>query len=71
MPDALGITHISDLSPVDLEKVRSLAFLELSITFEDHDIPLKLKKPAKVKNTSGTTSMGLIHSFRKVMIECP
>jgi len=39
-PDALGITHISDLSTADMEKVRSVALLELTVTFDDHDVPL-------------------------------
>ena len=53
MPDALGITNISDLSPADLEKVRSLALLELTVTFEDHGIPLRARRPVKVKNWPG------------------
>ncbi len=53
MPDALGITHVSDLSPKDLEKVRSVAFLELTVTFDDHGIPLRPRRPAKVKSAPG------------------
>lgn len=53
MPDALGITYVSDLSPMDLEKVRSVAFLELTVTFDDHGIPLRPRRPAKIKSTSG------------------
>ena len=53
MPDALGITHVSDLSPVDLEKVRSLALCELTVTFEDHGIPLRPRRHVKLKNIPG------------------
>ena len=68
MPDALGITHVSDLSPKDLEKVRSVAFLELTVTFDDHGIPLRPRRPAKVKSTPGkptTVSFGL-YSRKKI-----
>ena len=69
MPDALGITHVNDLSPKDLEKVRSVAFLELTVTFDDHGIPLRPRRPGKVKSAPGkltgmpvigTESIGLI-----------
>ena len=53
MPDALGITHISDLSPGDMDKVRSVALVELTITFEDHNIPLRPRRPAKLKSIPG------------------
>lgn len=53
MPDALGITHVNDLSAKDMEKVRSVAFLELTVTFDDHGIPLRPRRPAKVKSAPG------------------
>ena len=53
MPDALGITHVSDLSPKDMEKVRSVAFLELTVTFDDHGIPLRPRRPARNKTSPG------------------
>lgn len=53
MPDALGITYVSDLSPQDLEKVRSVAFLELTVTFDDNGIPLRPRRPGRVKGASG------------------
>lgn len=49
MPDVLGITYIEDLSAQDRDKVRSLALLELTVTFDDHNIPLRPRRPAKVK----------------------
>lgn len=52
-PDALGITRISDLSLPDMEKVRSVALIELTVTFDDHDIPLRHRRPAKTKNYPG------------------
>ena len=62
MPDALGITNIGDLSPVDLEKVRSLALLELTVTFEDHGIPLRSRRPIKTKNWLGMVNPTLMTS---------
>ena len=56
MPDALGITHVSDLSPKDMEKVRSVAFLELTVTFDDHGIPLRPRRPARNKASPGKFS---------------
>ena len=50
MPDLLGITHVSSLSPPDREKVRSLALLELTVTFDDHNIPLRPRRSAKAKS---------------------
>ena len=61
MPDALGITHVSDLSPKDLEKVRSVAFLELTVTFDDHGIPLRPRRPAKVKSAPGKAGSCLVY----------
>ena len=52
-PDALGITRINDLSPQDMERVRSVALLELTVTFDDHDIPLRSRRPARAKNYPG------------------
>ena len=65
MPDALGITHVSDLSPKDLEKVRSVAFLELTVTFDDHGIPLRPRRPAKVKSTPGKSDGKAYYKWRK------
>ena len=56
MPDALGITYVNDLSAKDMEKVRSVAFLELTVTFDDHGIPLRPRRPTKVKSTPGKLS---------------
>ena len=53
MPDALGITYVNDLSVQDMEKVRSVAFLELTVTFDDHGIPLRPRRPVKIKSTPG------------------
>ena len=57
MPDPLGVTHIQDISPTDHVKVRSLALLELSVTFDDNGIPLRPQRPAKIKNVPGTMTM--------------
>lgn len=48
--DALGITRIEDLSHQDMEKVRGVALLELTVTFDDHDIPLRSRRIARTKN---------------------
>ena len=63
MPDALGITHISDLSPGDMDKVRSVALVELTITFEDHNIPLRPRRPAKLKSIPGQQQMILVMAW--------
>ena len=47
------MTLISDLSPEDMEKVRCLAHIELSITFDENGIHLKTLRPAKTKNING------------------
>ena len=52
-PDALGITRVTDLSQEDMVKVRSVALLELTVTFDDHDIPLRSRRPARVKSYPG------------------
>ena len=50
--DALGITHISDLTrQSDLDKVRVLALLELTVTLDDHNIPLRTLRATKTKTT--------------------
>lgn len=58
MPDVLGITYIEDLSAQDRDKVRSLALLELTVTFDDHNIPLRPRRPAKVKGVQGESAPG-------------
>jgi len=47
VPDSLGITYISDLSSADMEKVRSVALVELTITFEDNNLPLPMRPPRR------------------------
>lgn len=51
--DALGITHISDLTrQSDLDKIRVLALLELTVTLDDHNIPLRTLRATKAKAAS-------------------
>jgi hypothetical protein len=45
--DKLGITHIGDLSANDLERVRSLALIELTALFDSHSIMYSSRKPKK------------------------
>jgi len=52
-PTPQGITRIQDLSPPDMEKVRSLALLELTISFDEHEIHLRARRPAKTKSYPG------------------
>ncbi|KXJ20532.1 Rho GTPase-activating protein 18 [Exaiptasia diaphana] len=47
--DELGVTHISDISKQDMEKVRSLALIELTALFDSHGIALHRRKPVKRK----------------------
>ena len=63
-PDALGITTVTDLSQQDMEKVRSVALLELTIMFDDHDIPLRSRRPAKAKSYPGKESVRDHHSYK-------
>lgn len=44
---------MSDLSLRDMEKVRCLAHIELSITFEENGIHLRTLRPAKLRNING------------------
>ncbi len=53
MPDALGLTYINDLSPPDMDKVRSVTLVELTITFDDHNLPLRPRRATKLKNVPG------------------
>ena len=62
MPDALGITYIHDLSPPDMEKVRSVALVELTITFEDHNLSLRPRRALKLKNIPGVCSHPLVYT---------
>lgn len=43
-PETLGITRIADLSEPDLEKVRSLALIELTALFDKYNIAMKRRK---------------------------
>ncbi|XP_076802290.1 uncharacterized protein LOC143446516 isoform X1 [Clavelina lepadiformis] len=47
--DRLGITKISDLSPIDMRKVQSLALIELTALFDLRGIDLKRRKLGKMK----------------------
>ncbi len=57
MPDPLGITYISDLSAPDMVKVLSVALVELTITFDDHNLPLRPRRATKLKNIPGKECM--------------
>ena len=41
---------IDDLSPGDMEKIQCLAHIELSITFDENNIPLRTLRTPKLKN---------------------
>ncbi|XP_031548850.1 rho GTPase-activating protein 18-like isoform X1 [Actinia tenebrosa] len=49
MKDELGVTQISDFSKQDMEKVRSLALIELTALFDSHSLPFHRRKPIKKK----------------------
>ena len=51
--DELGVTRIVDLSSEDMEKVRSLALIELTALFDSHGLALHRRKPIK-KKVQGT-----------------
>ena len=61
---------MSDLSPEDMEKVRCLAHIELSITFDENGIHLRTLRPAKPKNINGeyTLSTSLSNGCTLVVI---
>ena len=44
---------IDDLSIVDMEKIQCLAHIELTITFEENNIPLRTLRAVKPKNYTG------------------
>lgn len=52
-PDPLGITRVGDLSAEDMKKVRRLAFIELTSTFDQHGLALRMPKAEKVKSVKG------------------
>lgn len=47
--DPLGITQIDDLSSEDMVKVQCLAHIELSVTFDENNIPLRSLRNRKYK----------------------
>lgn len=49
-PEPLGVAQTTDISPHEQSKVRSLALLELQITFDEMGLPLRLRRPLKHKN---------------------
>lgn len=52
-PDSLGITTVDDLSEGDMEKIRCLAHIELTITFEENNISFKTLRIPKIKINNG------------------
>ena len=52
-PDPMGITRVGDLSVEDMKKVRRLAFIELTSTFDQHGLALRMPKAEKVKSVKG------------------
>lgn len=67
-PDILGITHIEDLSPMDMVKVRSLSLLELTVVFDDHNIPLRPRRPPRTKSYPGTYALVHVYMYMCVHI---
>ncbi|XP_064653197.1 rho GTPase-activating protein 18-like isoform X2 [Lineus longissimus] len=51
--DKLGTTHIGDLSAEDLDRVRSLALIELTALFDSHSIMYSCRKPKKKFKETG------------------
>lgn len=45
--DELGVTGVQDLSPQDMDKVRSLSLIELTALFDSHGLALHRRKPIK------------------------
>ena len=54
--DDYGITRIEDLSAKDMEKVRSLALIELTALFDQNNLVFNRRKPTKRK-TKGNFPM--------------
>ena len=52
-PDMLGITTITDLSVKDMQKVRRLSLLELTSSFDQHGLDMRIPKAEKVKSVKG------------------
>ena len=49
MPELEGTTCIGDLSDEDMNKIRSLALIEVTALFDAHNIPMKRRKQSKQK----------------------
>lgn len=59
--DELGVTRIEDLSAQDMEKVRSLALIELTALFDSNNLVFNRRKPTKRK-TKGMLYIYTVHT---------
>lgn len=51
--DLLGITRIGDLSSPDMDKIRCIALIELTATFDYHSILVRVPRVPKLKVVKG------------------
>ncbi|OWF47308.1 rho GTPase-activating protein 18-like [Mizuhopecten yessoensis] len=67
--DKLGVTQMSDLSASDMSQIRSLALLELTSMFDNHNITYrhrKAKKRVKDHGLFGVPLQALLENDRKI-----
>lgn len=50
----MGITRIGDLSSPDMDKIRCIALIELTATFDYHSILVRVPRVPKLKVVKGT-----------------
>ena len=51
--DLMGITRIGDLSSQDMDKIRCIALIELTATFDFHTILVRVPRVPKLKTIKG------------------
>jgi len=51
--DLMGITRIGDLSSQDMDKIRCIALIELTATFDFHNILVRVPRVPKLKTIKG------------------
>ncbi|XP_028405819.1 LOW QUALITY PROTEIN: rho GTPase-activating protein 18-like [Dendronephthya gigantea] len=64
--DEYGVTRVDDLSAKDMEKVRSLALIELTALFEQNNLVFHRRKPNKRKTKeNGVFGVPLLHPCQR------
>ena len=64
--DELGVTGVQDLSPQDMDKVRSLSLIELTALFDSHGLALHRRKPIKRRVRGKVALIMVLSNFREI-----